>query len=212
MDIRHARMMARQLLPGVFLPGLIYFSVSRMAPVLVALAVASSIPLLDAVYRLLRRRPQSVVGLVFLVLTCTSVGLAFWLRSPLFIVAKGAVTTAIVGAAFGISALIRRPLTRTLAVTLSSDHGETREALRRRWAHPSAIAVFCTLSAGWGVLLLASAAQQAALAFTVSPGTVMAVEPGVQLTATLVGVAASVAYVRRRQRSSPELRLLPVSS
>ncbi|HJP65905.1 MAG TPA: VC0807 family protein [Actinomycetota bacterium] len=208
--MRHARTMARQLLPGVALPGLIYLLVSQHVSVLVALAAASSVPLLDAVYRAVTRRAQSPVGLIFLAMTAGSVGLALWLRSPMFILAKGAVVSALIGLTFTISALVRRPLTRTLAVALSTECPRGRASLRRTWAHPAAVSVFCTLSAGWGILLLLSAIQQAALALTLSPGVVMTLEPPVQLVATVAGVAVSVLYVRRRQRLSPELRVLPI--
>jgi len=204
------RSLLRQLLPGLVLPGLIYLVVSRRAPLLIALAAASVVPLLDALFRLARRRPPSAIGLLFLGMTGVSVGLALWLRSPMFILAKGAVVTGGIGLAFAVSAVIRRPLTRTLAITLSSDHHEGRRHLAERWRQPLAHSVFCTLSAGWGVWLLASAAQQGLLAVTLRPGFVLALEPPVQLAATTIGVAASVLYVRRRQRLTPELRLLPV--
>jgi hypothetical protein len=210
MHVSHARSIARQMLPGVFLPGLIYLLVSQHVSVMIALVAASSVPLLDALYRAVTRRSQSPVGLIFLVMTGGSVGLALWLRSPMFILAKGAVVTALIGLSFVISALVRRPLTRTLAVTLSTECPRGRASLRRVWAHPAALSVFCTLSAGWGILLLVSAAQQAILALTVSPGLVMTLEPPVQLVATLLGIVVSIAYVRRRQRSSPEVRMLPI--
>jgi intracellular septation protein A len=210
MELKHARSITRQLLPGVALPGLIYLLVSQHVSVLIALAAASSVPLLDALYRAVTRRSQSPVGLIFLVMTAGSVGLALWLRSPMFILAKGAVVSALIGLTFTISALVRRPLTRTLAVSLSTECPRNRASLRLTWAHPAAMSVFCTLSAGWGILLLLSAAQQAALALTVSPGLVMTLEPPVQLLATGAGIAVSVLYVRRRQRLSPDLRMLPI--
>lgn len=194
------------------LPGLIYLVVSRMAPVLVALAAASSVPLLDLVLRLARRRAPSAIGLVFLAVTGASVGLALWLRSPLFILAKGALVSAVVGTVFAISALVRRPLTRTLAVSLSAETRELRRRLAARWSNPNAERVFRTLSLGWAALLLVSAAQQTVLVLTVSPGAVMAVEPPLQLAATAIGIAASVAYVRRRERAHPDLGLLTVRS
>jgi hypothetical protein len=203
------RTLARNMLPGLVLPGLIYLVVSRRASVLVALAAASSVPLLDAVARAVRRRPQSPFGLLFVLLTGVSVGLAFWLHSPRLILAKGAVVTAVVGLAFAASAVIRRPLTRTLATMLSAPKGEVRTSLAERWRHPVTHQVFCILSAGWGALLLASAAQQGVLAFTVSPGLVMAMEPAIHLVVTAGGILASVAYVRRRQRRTPEIDLLP---
>ncbi len=206
----HARSIIRQLLPGIALPGLIYFLASRHVSVLIALAAASSVPLLDALYRAITRRSQSPIGLIFVVMAGGSVGLAFWLRSPMFILAKGAVVTALIGLTFGVSAFLRRPLTRTLAVSLSTECPRRRASLRKTWAHPTAISVFCTLSAGWGLLMLLSAAQQAVLALTVSPALVMTLEPPAQLVATVAGIVASVAYVRRRQRRSPELRMLPL--
>lgn len=210
MPLTHHRLLIRQLLPGVALPGLIYLVVSRAAPLLVALAAASSVPLLDLVYRLARRRAPSPAGLAFLGVTGVSVGLALWLRSPLFILAKGAIVSAVVGTVFAVSALVGRPLTRTMAVALSAETRELRLRLSARWSHPGAERVFRTLSLGWAALLLVSAAQQAVLVLTVSPGAVMAVEPPLQLAATAIGIAASVAYVRRRERAHPNLGLLTV--
>jgi hypothetical protein len=205
------RRMAVQLIPGVVLPGLIYVVVSRRAPVLVALAAASGVPALDAIVRLLMGKRPTLVGLAFLCLTTISVSLGLWLHSPVFLLAKGASMTAVLGVSFGVSAMIRRPLTRTFAVLLATDHRESRRRLAERWAHPTALSVFRVLAAGWAVLLLASAGQQIAMILTVSPGTVMALEPPVTTAATLMGVAISVAYVRRKQAIHADLALLPRS-
>jgi len=206
---RMPRKMVRDLLPGLALPALIYFVVSRSAPTIVALAAASSVPLIDTAIRLLRGKALSLAGLCFLGVTAVSVGLAVWLRSPLFILVKGAVISALVGVAFAVSAVIRRPLTRTLAVRLSTDHPEARRGLAERWRHPQAQRVFCALSVGWGIWLLLSAAQQTGLALTLSPGTVMALEAPIQAAATALGILVSIRYVRRHHRAYPELRLLP---
>ncbi|HEY1331798.1 MAG TPA: VC0807 family protein [Actinomycetota bacterium] len=207
---RNWRPLIRHLLPGLVLPGLIYFVVSRDAPTLVALAAASSVPLLDLIARLVRGRSPSLVGLAFVALTGASVGLAFWFHSPLFILVKGAAGSAVLGLAFAVSAAVRRPLTRTLAIHLTSDHHEERRHLAERWRHPRALSVFRTLSLAWGALLLVTAVQQLTMALTISPGMVMAMEPGVHLTAIALGTVASVLYVRRRQRLHPELAMLPV--
>jgi hypothetical protein len=150
-----------------------------------------------------------VLGLAFVGTTAASVGLAIWLRSPMLILVKGAVVSVLMGIAFAISALIRRPLTRTLAIRLSSDHAEGRRNLAERWRHPVALRVFCALSIGWGILLLVSGIQQAALALTISPGVFVALEPPVQASGTLIGIAVSILYVRRLQRAHPDLHLLP---
>jgi hypothetical protein len=203
------RRIVRELIPGIALPAVIYFLVSRHAPVLVALAAASSVPALDAVGRLIRGRAPSPVGLCFMAITAVSVVLAFRFQSPLFILVKGAITTGLLGMAFGVSALIRRPLTRTLAIRLSTDGGEERTTLAHRWGHPKVVKVFTALSVGWGVLLIASALQQAGLALTASPGVVMGLEGPIQLAFTAAGVGASVLYVRRHDRDNPDLALIP---
>ncbi len=203
------RRIAANLLPGVVLPGLIYYAVSRRAPVLVALACASAVPMLDALVRMARRRPQSAYGVMFLAATGVSVALAMWLRSPMFILAKGAVVTGAMGIAFLVSAAIRRPLTRTLALLLSEEGRLARRRRARAWAHPKVTMVFRALALGWAALLLASAGQQLALILTVSPGTVMAVEPPAQAFVTLTGIVLSIRYVRRMQRLHAEVRLLP---
>jgi hypothetical protein len=208
----HLRPILRQLLPGVFLPGLIYLAVSSQAPVLVALAAASSVPLLDMAWRLIRGKRPTWAGMVFIGTAGISVGLATVLHSPIFILAKSAVMSGILGVAFAVSAIIRRPLTRTLALRLSSDHPEGRRRLAERWRHPKAHAVFCTLSVAWGALLLAMAGQQAALAVTVSPGTVMAVDGPSHAVITFLGIVWSILYVRRIQLRHPDLGLLPVRS
>ena len=205
----HRRAIITQILPGLVLPGLIYLVVSRQTSVLVALAVASCVPLLDALMRVVRGKAPNALSLMFLVGAGISVGLAFWSGSSMFILAKGAVISGALGVGFALSALIKRPLTRTLAIRLSTSHPELRRRLAERWRHPRVLDVFCVLSVGWGVLLLMQGAQQAVLALTLSPGTVMALEPPVQIVGTVVGIVASVLYVRRRQDADPELGLLP---
>ena len=81
--------------------------------------------------------------------------------------------------------------------------------LAERWRHPRAAAIFTTLSIGWAILLVLSALQQGMMVLMVSPGTVMAAEPPVQATVTILGTIASVLYVRRSQHGHPELGILP---
>ncbi|HEX9376903.1 MAG TPA: VC0807 family protein [Actinomycetota bacterium] len=200
---------AWQVLPGMVLPGIIYFLVSRQASVLVALAAASTVPLLDGLVRIVRRQPPNAATGLFVVGTSLSVALAFWSGSGLFILAKGAVISGLLGITFVLSAAVGRPLTRTLALRLSAQHPEGRRRLAERWMHPSVTSVFRVLSAGWGVLLLGMAAQQTTMALTLPPGLAMTLEGPVHLTGTAIGVAVSLLYVRRRQQADPAVTLLP---
>jgi hypothetical protein len=212
MTYGHHRRMLANLLPGVALPGLIYLVVSHHASLIVALAAASAIPVLHAMFRLARRRRPSPIGLVFVAVTGVSIGLAVWLHSPRLMLAKGVVISAVVGVAFAVSAAIRRPLTRTLAIALSEDGREARAKLAERWANPRVLSVFRVLAVGWAILLLMQAAQQLTLILTVSPGLFVAVEPPSQAVVTVAGTALSILYVRRKQRLHADVRLLPVAA
>jgi len=208
-DLRHHRVMLRQLVPVVLLPGAIYFIAMQWVPVLVALAIASSVPFLDMIVRVIRRQRLRPLSVGVVALAGLSIGLALGLRSPMFILARGAIVSGLLGIAFAVSVLVRRPLCRTIAIVLAAEHAFSRRLLAERWRHPRAVTIFTTLSIGWAVLLVLSALQQGVMVLTVSPGTVMAAEPAVQATVTIVGTAISILYVRRSQHGHPELGILP---
>ncbi|MFN2544079.1 MAG: VC0807 family protein [Actinomycetota bacterium] len=206
--------MLRQLLPGMVLPGTIYFiaTLAFGAGVIVALACASAVPLIDVLSRVLRGKAPTAASLLFVVIAGLSVSLAMISGSPMFILLKGAGISVVLGVAFAVSAAINRPLTRTFALRLSAECAESRRHLAERWRHPKALDIFKVLSFGWAILLLLSGGQQIGLAFTLSPGTVVALEGPITTGATAIGVAMSVLYVRRFRHSHPELGLLPVRS
>ena len=63
------RALLRNALPGIVLPGLIYLLASRALPTMAALGAASSVPILDALWRLLRGKPVSGVGVTVVGMT-----------------------------------------------------------------------------------------------------------------------------------------------
>ena len=209
LGIKNFKAMARQLLPGLALPGIVYFTLAPQLGTMTALAAASLVPALDAVIRLLRGKRPTLVSTAFLIISAISIGLAVSLRAPWFITGKGAAISAVLGIALVLSAGLRRPLTRTVAARLCTEDAESRRDLMTRWSRPQTTAVFRTLALGWGLWLLVSAIQQGTMVMTVSPGVFMAVEPPIRLVLTGIGVGASVLYVRRRQQIDPELALLP---
>jgi intracellular septation protein A len=207
----HHRAMLRQLLPGMVFPGAIYFLSTLVfgASVVMGLALASSVPLIDVFTRVVRGKAPTIASLLFVSIAALSVSLSMVSGSPMFILLKGAVVSALLGVAFAISAAMNRPLTRTFALRLSTECPDSRRHLAERWRHPKALDIFKVLAFGWAVLLLLSAGQQIGLALTMSPGTVVALEGPITTGATLVGVTLSVIYVRRFRHSHPELALLP---
>jgi len=194
------------------LPGLIYFTATLLfgAGVIVALAVASSVPLIDVLSRVLRGKAPTAASLLFVTIAGFSVTMTMISGSPMFILLKGAVISVVLGVAFAVSAWMNRPLTRSLALRFSTECPESRRNLAAKWCHPKALDIFKMLSFGWAVLLLLSGGQQIGLAFTLSPGTVVALEGPITTAATAIGVTMSVLYVRRFRHSHPELGILPV--
>jgi intracellular septation protein A len=209
MSWNHVRSMVRHMIPGFVLPAIIYFLLRPQVGTMVALAVAASVPVVEAVIRAARGRSQNGMALVFLPSTAIGIGLAAILHSPVFILARGGVTTAALGLALALSAVLGRPLTRTIALHLSCEHREARHRLAERWRHPKAQSVFRMLAVAWGLLLLALGGQQILLAMSASPGVFLLVEPPVRAVVTLLGIAGSVLYVRRIQGDHPEIGLLP---
>jgi hypothetical protein len=205
----HIRGMVTNMLPGLVLPAVIYFSLKPHLGVLLALVAAACVPAADTIVRLVRGRAPNGFALLFVPSTGLSIGLATWLHSPVILLAKGGVTSAAMGVAFALSAVLGKPLTRTMALHLSSDQHEGRRRLAERWGHPLATSVFRMLAVGWGVLLLLMGGQQVLLALSASPTVVMLLEPPVHLTVTALGIVSSVLYVRRIQAAHPELGLLP---
>ena len=192
----HIRSMVANMLPGVVLPTIIYFTLRSSLGVLLALVAASCVPGVDALVRLVRGRAPNGFALLFIPSTGLSVGLATWLHSPVFILARGGVTSAAMGMAFALSALLGKPLTRTMALHLSSDQHEGRRRLAERWGHPRATSVFRMLAVGWGVLLLLMGGQQVLLALSASPGLVMILEPPVHLTVTALGSPRAASWIK----------------
>jgi len=209
MSGEHRRTLMRQLLPGMILPGIIYFTVHTQASMMVALAAASSVPLIDVIARLVRRKAPTAASLLFVLIAGASISMAMISGSPMFILLKGAVISVVLGTAFAVSAVINRPLIRTFAIRLTGEHAEDRRHLAERWRQPKAVDIFKVLSFGWAGLLLVSAAQQISLAVTLSPGTVMALEAPIQTAATAAGIVGSILYVRRFRHTHPELQILP---
>jgi intracellular septation protein A len=213
-QVQHHRAILRQLLPGMLLPGTIYFLSTMVfgVGVVLGLAFASSVPLIDVFTRVVRGKAPTMASVLFVSVAALSVSLAMLSGSPMFILLKGAVISALLGVAFAVSAAMNRPLTRTFALRLSTECPDRRRQLAESWRHPKALDIFKVLAFGWAVLLLLSAGQQIGLAFTMSPGTVVALEGPITTAATLIGVALSVIYVRRFRHSHPELALLPARS
>ena len=211
MPVQHHRAMLRQLLPGMVFPGAIYFlaTMGFGASVVLGLALASCVPLIDALTRVVRGKAPTLASILFVTIAALSVSLSMLSGSPMFILLKGAAVSTVLGVAFAVSAAMNRPLTRTFALRLSTECPDSRRHLAERWRHPKALDIFKVLAFGWAALLLLSAGQQVGLALTMSPGTVVALEGPITTAATLIGVALSVIYVRRFRHSHPELALLP---
>jgi hypothetical protein len=192
------RPVVRQLLPGMVLPGAIYAVASRFMSTLPALVMASSVPGLDLLQGLLRRKAPSPASIGFVAMAGLTSAMSLCADSPMFILAKGPAISAVAGMAFLISSTTGRPLCRTLAEKLTMGlPAETRERIVSEWHTERSTHVFKVLSAGWGLLLLACGVQQVIMALTLPAGLALGLESPVHLTVIGLGIAGSLLYVRK---------------
>ena len=78
MQAQHHRAILRQLLPGMILPGLIYFvaTLGFGAGVILGLTCASAVPLIDVLTRVVRGKAPTAASLLFVCIAGCSVTLA----------------------------------------------------------------------------------------------------------------------------------------
>src|SRR5438034_5563430 len=114
MTREHRQMITQQVLYGMVLPAAIYAIASHFMSTLAALVVASMLPVTDVVKAKVRGRKASAASLGFLAGAVVTSVLGLVSSSPLFILLKAPAMSAAVGIGIVGSALVGRPILRTL--------------------------------------------------------------------------------------------------
>ena len=176
------------LLADLVLPVLAYYALRAVgASVWAALVVPSVIVAALAVGRWVRHRRLDVLGLSVLVVLVASVAVAAISGSPRFLLAKGAVFTAAIGAVLLVSLFWRRPLgfslardliERTTVPTADWDAVWDSDArFRRAWR---------VVTAAWGLAMLVDAVALIIMAYRLPVDAVPALASALRLVTFVV--------------------------
>ncbi len=195
MTREHRQMITQQVMYGMVLPAAIYAVASHFVTTLLALVIASMLPVTDVVKAKVRGHKASPASLGFLGGAIVTSALGLLSSSPLFILLKAPVMSAAVGLGIAGSAAVGRPILRTLAVGFAA--GEARTEAKALWTSKPWDGLFAALSVVWGVLFLILAAVQTLAVLSFSPGITLVVLPPLQFVALGLGMGISLYLVHR---------------
>ena len=198
MTREHRQMITQQVLYGMVFPAAIYAVASHVVTSLLALVLASMLPVTDVVKAKVKGQKASAASLGFLGGAVVTSALGLLSSSPLFILLKAPAMSAAVGLGIAGSALVGRPVLRTLAVMFAAGTSpQARADAKALWSSKPWDGVFAGLSAVWGVLFLVLAAVQTLAVLSFSPGITLVVLPPLQFVAMGLGGAVSLLLVHR---------------
>ena len=198
MTREHRQMITQQVAYGMVLPAAIYAVASHFMSTILALVVASLLPVTDVVKAKVTGHKASAASLGFLAGAVVTSALGLLSSSPLFILLKAPAMSAAVGLGIAASAAAGRPVLRTLAVCFAAGSSdEARQEAKALWSAKPWDSVFGTLSVLWGVLFLVLAAEQTLAVFAFSPGITLVVLPPLQFLNMGIGAAISLYLVHR---------------
>src|SRR6266496_3449475 len=158
MTREHRQMITQQVLYGMVLPAAIYAVASHFVSTLLALVIASMLPVTDVVKAKIKGQKASAASLGFLGGAVVTSALGLLSSSPLFILLKAPVMSAAVGLGIAGSAAVGRPVLRTLAVAFAA--GDAKDEAKALWSSKPWEHLFAALSVVWGVLFLVLAVVQ----------------------------------------------------
>jgi hypothetical protein len=168
---------------------------SRFVTTILALVIASMLPVTDVVKAKVKGQKASAASLGFLGGAVVTSVLGLVSSSPLFILLKAPAMSAAVGLGISVSAAVGRPVLRTLAVAFAA--GNAKDEARSLWTSKPWDGTFAALSVVWGVLFLVLAAVQTLAVLSFSPGITLVVLPPLQFVAMGLGGAVSLLLVHR---------------
>ncbi|MCD2197424.1 septation protein IspZ [Actinomycetospora endophytica] len=188
------------LLFGIVAPFVVYELLSGRTSVVTALAVGAVFPAAATLWTLIRtRRPDPIALMTLGGIILGLIG-ALIFDSPLFLLLKESVVTGTIGLVFLGSLLAARPLTFVLARSMMASTPAQSAALEASWDRATVRAGHRRTTIEWGTALVVEAGLRAALAFVLTPGTLLFVSPF--LTAAVIGPVAIVTFRRRRRAAA----------
>ncbi len=190
------------LLFGIVAPFVVYEVLSGRTSEVTALTVGAAFPAAATLWTLVRtRRPDPIALMTLAGIVLGLLGTLLF-DSPLFLLLKDSVVTGSIGLVFLGSLLVARPLTFTLARTMMASTPAELAVFEASWDEPRVRAGHRRTTLEWGAAFVLEAGLRAALAFVVTPGTLLAISP--LLSVAVLGPVA-IATFRRRRRAAARL-------
>jgi len=199
-DTRDPRALVRNLIWDVGAPILVYYPLRLLGVSMVlALTAATAVALGRIAFVALRDRRFD--GFAALMAAMFGIGLVLTLATgdPRVILAKDSVVTGVLGIAFLGSCVVGRPLMYALARRMLPPERQA-EADTRLGSDPRYRARLVTMSAVWGVILLAEAVARVVLVFTLPVDLMFGLSHVLQFAAVGLAILWSFLYGRRARR------------
>ncbi|MBO0856517.1 MAG: hypothetical protein J2P18_22445, partial [Nocardia sp.] len=178
---------------------------------LVALGAGTVVSGVFLITEIVRKRRLDPFAAVILASFTLSIVLTLIAGDARFMVAKDSFTTALIGAAFLLSALVGRPL-----IYLSAQRGMSEEAaasFRERYrSRPRMRRLFAILSIIWGAGLCLEAGLRVVLVYHLSIPTMMWLSSVMMVLTFAILIAITIALVRRARAHNEEEAEVPAAA
>jgi hypothetical protein len=156
-----------------------------------ALSIATMVPLVDNVVHLIKHRKLDAFGLLMLFTFAAAIVLVLLGGSEKMLLVRESLITALVGIAFLVSLVFRRPLMYYLAVRFVSGN-----QFSANWSYPYFRFVMRLMTLVWGIMLTAEAAVRVVMVYRLETDTYLALSSFVLYGFVGAALLWTVAYRR----------------
>lgn len=189
------------LVINIFLPYLVYTLLKPHTGSVIALTCAAFVPMIDAIYSLLKYRKLDVFSSFIFIGLVLSIIAAIIGGDERFILIRESYVTGIMGLIFLGSLFFSKPLIYFFAARFSED----KEAIFKRWREePAFRRSLRVMTLVWGISLVLEAGIKVLLVYILSIPVFLLVSPFVQYGIIALTIMWNVVYVKSRRRRVTE--------
>lgn len=194
----------RKLLPSLLFnaiaPLIVYNLLVPRMSTLLALLLASAIPVCSTLFGLFKNKHIDPTGLLVIFGLLLSSLAAVFFNSPRLILLNGSLVGSLLGLTFLASLLFPRPLFfYILRSFVTANQAEHVARFNATWAYPNVRALCRLLTLVWGGTIIVGACVQAAIALTFPISLALTINQVLNLLIIFAVTAFTVSYTRRRR-------------
>lgn len=201
-----ARGIVFTLVVNGLIPLLVYEILKGHVTNLMALSIATAIPMLENVVTLVRHRRIDVFGLFMLIAFLLGIAVLLMGGSEQLILLKESFVTAVMGVIFLGSLCLPRPLIFYFAIRFTTaNDASAKSRFSSNWKYPYFRFVLRLMTAVWGVALLFEAGLRTFLVYHISTTAFLAVSSFITYGILGLTIVWTVAYRRRSKRKMEKI-------